>query len=286
MSFRKYREALYIEREYPLMKEPPRMDFLVIKKEKDTVIDNAVGKIFRKHNVVENKNPNDSLNSDVVWKVIGYAGLYKGLAEHVNEIPAEELTISIFRNRCPRELFKEWKREGMEVSHPYSGVYYVKGVVSLPLQIIVANELEGEEFLSLRMLMPGVKEKEIRKFLSYMNTLQDLGDRRDAEAVLRVSVTANVEMYEKAGREDEMVNQVVWRLFGDEIEKAVEEKLSGSVEEAIEKAVADEKVSNIRSIMGKFHLTEQEAMNALDVPPYQQAKYTEELSKKVEHKKG
>ena len=181
MSFRKYREALHIEREYPLTKEPPRMDFLVIKKEKDTVIDNAVGKIFRKHNVVEYKNPNDSLNSDVVWKVIGYAGLYKGLAEHVNEIPAEELTISIFRNRYPRELFKEWKREGMEVSHFYSGVYYVKGVVSLPLQIIVANELEGEEFLSLRMLMPGVKEKEIRKFLSYMNTLQDLGDRREPQ---------------------------------------------------------------------------------------------------------
>ncbi len=79
-----------------------------------------------------------------------------------------------------------------------------------------------------------------------------------------------------------MVNQVVWRLFGDEIEKAVEEKLSDSVE----KAVADEKVSNIRSIMEKFHLTAQEAMNALDIPPYQQVKYTEELSKKVEHKRG
>ncbi|MCI9358590.1 MAG: hypothetical protein HFH59_13850, partial [Lachnospiraceae bacterium] len=101
---------------------------------------------------------------DVVWKVIGYAGLYKGLAEHVNEIPAEELTISIFRNRYPRELFKEWKKEGIEISHPYDGVYYVEGVVSLPLQIIVADELEEEEFLSLKMLMPGVKEKEIRKF--------------------------------------------------------------------------------------------------------------------------
>ena len=32
------------------------------------------------------------------------------------------------------------------------------------VRIIVANELEEEEFLSLKMLMPGVKEKEIRKF--------------------------------------------------------------------------------------------------------------------------
>lgn len=286
MSFRKYREALHIEREYPLTKEPPRMDFLVIKKEKDTVIDNAVGKIFRKHNVIEYKNPNDSLNSDVVWKVIGYAGLYKGLAEHVNEVPAEELTISIFRNRCPRELFKEWKRKGIEISHPYGGVYYVEGVVSLPLQIIVANELEEEEFLSLKMLMPGVKEKEIRKFLAYMRTLEKPGERRDAEAVLRVSVSANVEMYKRAGREDEMVNQVVWRLFGDEIEKVVEEKLSDSVEEVIEKTMTDDQVSYIKIVMKKLKMTEQEAMNFLDIPQDKHAKYAEMLAEEMEHKKG
>ena len=278
MSFRKYREALHIEREYPLTKEPPRMDFLVIKKEKDTVIDNAVGRMFRKHNVIEYKNPNDSLNSDVVWKVIGYAGLYKGLSEHANEIPAEELTISIFRNRYPRELFKEWKKEGVEISHPYGGVYYVEGVVSLPLQIIVANELEEEEFLSLKMLMPGVKEKEIRKFLAYMRTLEGPGDRRDAEAVLRVSVSANVEVYKKAGREDEMVNQVVWRLFGDEIQKAVND--------SVEEAITDEKVSDIKRIMKKLKMTEQEAMNCLDIPQDKRAKYAEMLAKEVEHKKG
>lgn len=146
----------------------------------------------------------------------------------------------------------------------------MEGVVSLPLQIIVANELEEEEFLSLKMLMPGVKEKEIRKFLSYMNTLRDLGDRRDAEAVLRVSITANVEMYEKAGREDEMVNQVVWRLFGDEIEKAI----------------TDEKVSDIERIMKKLKMTEQEAMDCLDIPQDKRAKYAEMLAKEMEHKKG
>ena len=158
----------------------------------------------------------------------------------------------------------------MEISHPYGGVYYVEGVVSLPLQIIVANELEEEEFLSLKMLMPGVKEKEIREFLSYMNTLRDLGDRRDAEAVLRVSITANVEMYEKAGREDEMVNQVVWRLFGDEIEEAI----------------ADDQVSYIKIVMKKLKMTEQEAMDFLDIPQDKHAKYTEMLANEMEHKKG
>ena len=149
-------------------------------------------------------------------------------------------------------------------------LYYVEGVVSLPLQIIVANELEEEEFLSLKMLMPGVKEKEIRKFLAYMRTLEKPGDRRDAEAVLRVSVSANVDIYEKAGREDEMVNQVVWRLFGDEIEKAI----------------TDEKVSDIERIMKKLKMTEQEAMDCLDIPQDKRAKYAEMLAKEMEHKKG
>lgn len=59
-----------------------------------------------------------------------------------------------------------------------------------------------------------------------------------------------------------MVNQVVWRLFGDEIEKAI----------------ADEKISDIKSIMENFHLTAQEAMNALNIPPHKQAEYEEKLS--------
>ena len=142
--------------------------------------------------------------------------------------------------------------------------------MSLPLQIIAANELEEEEFLSLKMLMPGVKEKEIRKFLAYMRTLEKPGDRRDAEAVLRVSVSANVEVYKRAGREDEMVNQVVWRLFGDEIEEAI----------------ADDQVSYIKIVMKKLKMTEQEAMDFLDIPQDKHAKYTEMLANEMEHKKG
>ena len=157
-----------------------------------------MGKIFRKHNVIEYKNPDDSLNSDVVWKVIGYAGLYKGLAEHVNEIPAEELTISIFRNRYPRELFKEWKKEGIEISHPYDGVYYVEGVVPAPA------DYSGKR----------------------------IGGRRISEP------------------------------------KNADARGEGE---------GNPKISAIRSIMEKFHLTEQEAMNALDIPPHKQAEYAERL---------
>ena len=38
------------------------------------------------------------------FKTLGYAYLYKGLGKRVNEIPLEELTVSIFRATKPREL--------------------------------------------------------------------------------------------------------------------------------------------------------------------------------------
>ena len=79
-----------------------------------------------------------------------------------------------------------------------------------------------------------------------------------------------------------MVNQVVWRLFGDEIEKVVEEKLSDSVE----KTMTDEKVSDIKRIMKKLKMTEQEAMDFLDIPQNKHAKYAEMLAEEMEHKKG
>ena len=66
--------------------------------------------------VVDFRSPEHFAKFDSTAGMAIVAGLLE-LAEHVNEIPAEELTISIFRNRCPRELFKEWKRKGIEISH-------------------------------------------------------------------------------------------------------------------------------------------------------------------------
>ncbi|MBP3277494.1 MAG: hypothetical protein J6M44_00915 [Butyrivibrio sp.] len=50
LSFRKYAKDIEIEREHPLSKEPLRVDFLVIKKRHDVVIDNAVLEISARAN--------------------------------------------------------------------------------------------------------------------------------------------------------------------------------------------------------------------------------------------
>ena len=52
LSLKAYQNDIEIQREVPLSKTPPKMDALVIKKNHDIVIDNAIGRAFRKHNVV------------------------------------------------------------------------------------------------------------------------------------------------------------------------------------------------------------------------------------------
>ena len=90
-------------REYNLSKEPIRMDLLIIKKLSDVKIKNEIGHIFKKYNVIEYKSPDDELSIDDYYKTVGYACLYKGLGDTVNQIPAEDLTLSIFREGYPRE---------------------------------------------------------------------------------------------------------------------------------------------------------------------------------------
>lgn len=125
LEFRENKQDLLFEREYNLSKEPIRVDLLIIKKITEAKIHNEIGKIFRKYNVIEYKSPEDGLTIDDYYKTVGYACLYKGLGEKVNQIPAEELTVSLVRDTYPFEMVKELKRMGMEVNERYPGIYYI-----------------------------------------------------------------------------------------------------------------------------------------------------------------
>ena len=56
------------ENEYNLNSKTIQIDLLVIKKSKDVEIKNEIGKIFRGHNIMEYKSPQDSMNVDTFIK--------------------------------------------------------------------------------------------------------------------------------------------------------------------------------------------------------------------------
>ena len=220
-----YKKTLFYDTEYVLSKESVVMDMLIIKKKKDIVIDNPIGQIFRKYNIVEYKSPRDELSVDDLYKTIGYAGLYKGNGKSVNEIPADDMSISIFRHSYPRELFRSLKDLSAEIDEVYPGIYYVRGIINIPLQIVVTKRLEKGKFEALRILAPNADEDEVRKFISDIEGLEDKDDKLNADAILRVSVSANKVLYEKIRSENDMY-EALKELMKDDIDKTVNEAVN------------------------------------------------------------
>lgn len=106
MELKENREGLTFEEEHPLSKKPLQIDMLIIKNEKNVKIKNKIGRIFRRYNIVEYKSPDDSMSVDTFYKVVGYACLYKVSSEYENAYDAEEITITLVRQRYPITLMR------------------------------------------------------------------------------------------------------------------------------------------------------------------------------------
>ena len=63
-------EMQYLEmhEEHLLSKKPLQIDVLIIKKLRDVEIKKTIGRIFRKHNIIEYKSPDDSLSVNDFYK--------------------------------------------------------------------------------------------------------------------------------------------------------------------------------------------------------------------------
>ena len=204
-----------------MSKEPIRIDLLIIKEENaEKVMKNEIGHIMRKYNVLEYKGPGDELSIDTLYKTLGYACLYKGYGKTIDEIPADELTVSLFREAYPRELFLELERKGYVLEEKYPGIYYVRGNILFPVQIVVISRLNRTMHSSLRILSANADIEDIRKFLEQTENMKTPRERNNIDAVLQASVSANYEIYQKVRRANGMC-EALRELMKDQIEQDV-----------------------------------------------------------------
>ena len=204
LEFRLETAEIEFNIEYNLSKEPLRVDLLVVGKQNDIQLENEAGRIFKRYNIIEYKSPDDGLTIDDFFKTIGYACLYKALGKTVNQIPEEQITVSLFRDTYPQELFRTLKESGRKIEEKYPGIYYVSGNVQFDVQIVVMNQLSPEKHSAFRVLSKCAKEEDVRRFLKESLTLVNQGDRANADAVFEVSIAANSALYEKI-RSDEVM---------------------------------------------------------------------------------
>lgn len=243
------RGDLIYEKEYNLNTKPLEIDLLVIKKDKDVQIANEIGRMFKGHNILEYRSPEDRMDIDSFYKAGAYASLYKAYGETVDEKKADDITVSLVREAKPDGLFRYFREHKVEVSNPYPGIYYVLDGVLFFTQVIVTRELNGKNHGWLKSLSDKLKKQEMEALLNRARSLSGKLERELADAVLEVSVKANREIVEEL-KGDEAMCQALLEIMEPEINKIVglakeeaDQKAKKEAEETAAKLIQSQKFS-------------------------------------------
>jgi predicted protein tyrosine phosphatase len=143
-----YKDILEFEAEHPLTEEPLRMDVLIVKKRRDVAINKNIAAIFRTHNIVEYKSPDDYTSVHNLHKLYAYAYLYVSL----NKISVTDISLTIVETRRPRELIRYFREiRNFSIDESSSGIFMVSGDV-FPIQVIESKKLPASDNIWLKNL--------------------------------------------------------------------------------------------------------------------------------------
>ena len=235
-------ENLEFTDEFQLTEKPLQIDCTVVKVKKDCKIKNEIGKIFRKHNIFEYKSPMDELNIDTFYKAVAYACLYKVLPNHVNEIPAEEITITLIRDRKPVKLLGELEKSGYGYKKEAAGIYYVNGAM-FPMQIIESSELDVDMHVQLKALTDRLEESLLRQYLLQASTFEGR-EKNLADIVLQVIVNSNMEKVREWKGSEQTMCEALRVLMKEELK---EERVAGLREGRLEGQREGQREGQIRA---------------------------------------
>ena len=209
-------EMQYLEmhEEYLLSKKPLQMDILIIKKLRDVQIKKTIGRIFRKHNIIEYKSPDDSLSVNDFYKVYGYACIYQSNTDRIKEIDPEDMTLTFVCSHYPREFLKHLERvRGMHTEYQGGGIYYLKGD-PIPMQLLITPRMSDEENYWIQSMRTDLRAgEEIRKL---MREYEKHRKSKDYTAVMNLITRANWEQMEV----EKMMCDALNELFAEELKEA------------------------------------------------------------------
>ena len=126
-------------------KQTTSLNKLIIKVKEGERIQKNIGRIFRKYNIIEYKEPGETLTINDFYKGYGDGCFYLSNIDLESDIQPKELTITFISNSYPDKMIRHLKNfRKLEVELMEPGIYYVTGDVII-FQIIVINELDSQE---------------------------------------------------------------------------------------------------------------------------------------------
>ena len=244
---------LQFENEHQLSKKPLGIDVLIIKKKNKDKIEKNIGRIFRKHNIIEYKSPEDYLSIDDFYKVFGYACLYKSDTDNVNSIRAEEITVSYVCESSPRKVLKHLEETlKYEIVKVDKGIYYILGAI-FPIQLILTSELSEKSNFWLRNLTNNLKEE--NEVVELATEYEKNRNNVLYKAMMDVIVRANKELFEEVKEKD--MCEAIRELFHDEIQAARLDERAAARAEIIIKLIKD-KLLTISDAAKTLEISEEE----------------------------
>ena len=244
-------KKMLLESEHQLGTRPKEIDVLIIKKNSEEPIEKNIGRIFRKHNIVEYKSPADYLSVDDYYKVHAYACFYKVDTAEEDSIKAEEITISFVTKRYPRNLIRHLREvRSCEVVWQEEGIYYVFGDF-FPMQIIVTSQLSKEKNFWLRNLTDDIRDSAVLQEI----TTEYQKNRTSPlhRSVMNAIVRANREQF----KEDENIMcEAIIELFQEEYDAGIK----AAREDAMKQGMKQGKCSNLAELVSDGLLAMDEAV--------------------------
>ena len=239
-------DKLIFENEHQLSTKPMSINVLIIKKLKDEPIRKNIGQIFRGHNIVEYKSPDDYLSIDDFYKVVGYACIYKADVQKTDSIKGNDITVTFVCRNYPVKMMKHLQEAcGYQVEPASSGICYILGGIFL-MQLVVTSKLSREENFWLRNLTNDLKEKAEAE--NIITEYEKYNHSNLHKSVMDIIVRANEEKFKevRTGMCDALVE-----LMADIIEEKEEQARSAGLMEGRAEGRAEALLENLCTLIRK-----------------------------------
>lgn len=237
IEFAKESDKLIFENEHHVGTKPKQIDVLIVKKENNTPIQKNIGRIFRKHNIIEYKSPTDYLSIDDYYLVYAYACLYKSDTNTADEISIKDITITFVCSHYPRELINHLKKiRTYDIQLMEKGIYYVKGDF-FPIQIILTSKLTDDENLWLHNLTDKIQDSTVIHTL--LNEYEQHKNENLYRSVMNIITNANNTKFKEVTVMCEALERIYLEVHGERLEREQQEAIDRGIEEGLQKAVAE-----------------------------------------------
>ena len=204
------------------------------------------------------------------------------------------MTLSVFRARKNRKTFSDLEARGILSPTDVPGIYRVSQITDLPLQIVITDELQGDEYTAYRAFSDRAKQDDIMHLIAIGNNTEDDILHRRYQTIVKLIGAKNPEAFEEIGG-DRTMKDFVREFFKDEFreqeeqfqvekeqfqlrEKEYQQQIQQQKEQyqqQIQQQAMMTTAENIKTIMKNTKSTLKQAMDTLSIPAKDRKKLKE-----------